>query len=156
MKKLKFFFLLFIGIFFIFLGGCNSLDKGSEKKIEKNSRICPQCHMELPNSNIHTTVLYDANTKEHFDDVGCMILWLSKKDSDINAFKAEVFTNDTHRYINAVAAHYKINEKTPMLYGFSAYENLQEDSISYDEVITRMRRGEHMANPKIRKQILGY
>jgi hypothetical protein len=154
MKKLK--FLFYLGILFIFLGGCNTVKKDSDNKFKEKSRICPQCNMELPPSNIHTTVLHEGNEEEHFDDIGCMILWLAKKNTDINAVLAEVFTNDTHKYINAGAAHYKINEKTPMLYGFSAYENMQEGSISYEEVFIRMRRGEHMANPKIRKQILGY
>ncbi len=43
-----------------------------------------------------------------------------------------------------------------MMYGFSAYENKQENIIYYEEVMMKMLRGEHMANPKIRKQILGY
>jgi hypothetical protein len=112
--------------------------------------------MELPHSNINTTILHDKQDVYYFDDVGCMILWFSKNNSDENAMSTEVFTNDTKKYIKAATAFYKINEKTPMLYGFSAYENNQENAIAYDEVIIRMRRGEHMANPKIRKQILGY
>ena len=36
------------------------------------------------------------------------------------------------------------------------YENKKDNSISFDEVVMRMLRGEHMANPKIRKNILGY
>jgi hypothetical protein len=43
-----------------------------------------------------------------------------------------------------------------MNYGFGAYESKQDRSIGFDEVILKMLRGEHMANPKIRKQILGY
>lgn len=112
--------------------------------------------MELPDSNVHTALLHDKHKQHYFDDVGCMILWSAKNSTDLNTVITEVFTNDTHKYIKASTAHYKINEKTPMLYGFSAYENIQEGSIAYDEVFVRMRRGEHMANPKIRKQILGY
>ena len=43
-----------------------------------------------------------------------------------------------------------------MLYGFSAYENECNGCIKFEEVIMKMLRGEHMANPKIRKKILGY
>jgi hypothetical protein len=43
-----------------------------------------------------------------------------------------------------------------MHYGFSAYEKKKENLISFDEMQIRMLRGEHMANPKIRKHILGY
>ena len=53
------------------------------------------------------------------------------------------------------APPFAINENTPMHYSFSAYEKKCEECITFDEVIIRMLRGEHMANPKIRKQILG-
>ena len=52
-------------------------------------------------------------------------------------------------------AYFIINDKTPMNYGFGAYENEVNDSIKADEVELKILRGEHMANPKIRKQILG-
>ena len=74
----------------------------------------------------------------------------------MNSVDIKAFSNDTKKYIDTFKAFYKINERTPMLYGFSAYEKPQDGSIDFDEVIIRMLRGEHMANPKIRKQILGY
>ena len=43
-----------------------------------------------------------------------------------------------------------------LFYGFTPYEKKCKNCINFDEVILRMLRGEHMANPKIRKQILGY
>jgi hypothetical protein len=69
--------------------------------------------------------------------------------------KIEIFSNDTKRYIDAKVAYFIINDKTPMNYGFVAYENEVNDSIKADEVELKILRGEHMANPKIRKQILG-
>jgi len=111
--------------------------------------------MGLPASNIHTArTLKDANSY-YFDDIGCLVLWAKDKNIDIDAAKTEVFTNDTHKYIEVSAAYFMINEKTPMNYGFSAYENEKENSIKIDEVKLKMLRGENMANPKIRKQILG-
>ena len=130
---------------------------GSEGKVkETNLKICPQCNMELPKSNIHTATLNEDNDIHYFDDPGCLVLWANSNKIDLKSADVKVFSNDTKRYIDAHKAFYKINEKTPMLYGFSAYENIQEDSINFDEVIIRMLRGEHMANPKIRKHILGY
>ena len=128
----------------------------SSSQSETEMRICPQCNMELPNSNIHTSTI-EGNTKtEYFDDVGCMVLWMKENKIDLNSVDMRVFSNDTKRYIDAKKAFYKFNEKTPMMYGFSAYENKQENIIYYEEVMMKMLRGEHMANPKIRKQILGY
>ena len=130
---------------------------GSEEKVaEANLKICPQCHMELPKSNIHTAILNEDDDNHYFDDPGCLILWANSNKIDLKNADVKIFSNDTKKYIDANKAFYRIDEKTPMLYGFSAYENTQKDSINFDEVIIRMLRGEHMANPKIRKHILGY
>ena len=123
---------------------------------EVSIRVCPQCHMELPDSNIHTSSVSGNFETEYFDDVGCMVLWMKENRIDLNSVDMKVFSNDTKKYIDAKKAFYKFNEKTPMMYGFSAYENKQENIIYYEEVMMKMLRGEHMANPKIRKQILGY
>jgi hypothetical protein len=109
--------------------------------------------MQLPSSNIHTARIQLSKNNLSFDDIGCLILWAKDKNLDIES--AEVFSNDTHKYISVTGAYFTINEKTPMNYGFSAYENFKENTIKIDEVKLRMLRGEHMANPKIRKQILG-
>jgi len=135
--------------------GCNS-ETSSKNETKKELRICPQCNMELPKSNIHTCILDKNGDMKYFDDVGCMILWSKENNIDLKNTKTKIFSNDTKKYIDTFKAYYMINEKTPMLYGFSAYENKKDGSIDFNEVIIRMLRGEHMANPKIRKQILGY
>ena len=151
MIKFKPLLLTFFLSLLVIITACDSSSKSNE-----NIRICPQCNMELPDSNIHTsTVIGNAKT-EYFDDIGCMVLWMKKNNIDLNSVDMKVFSNDTNRYIDAKKAFYKFNEKTPMMYGFSAYENKQDNIIYYEEVMMRMLRGEHMANPKIRKQILGY
>lgn len=141
--------LLLLAIFFI---GCNF----SEKSKELNKHICPQCNMPLSNSKTNTAKLIQNDKITYFDDIGCTILWAKKNNIDLKKVKVKIYTNDSKKYINPFKAYFAINEKTPMLYGFSAYENDIKKSINFDEVIIRMLRGEHMANPKIRKQILGY
>ena len=116
------------------------------------SHICPQCYMPLPKSNINTSYIEDT----YFDDIGCMILWANKNDINLKVKDVKVFSNDTKKYIDPFKASFTINEKTPMNYGFTAYENSCKGCIEFDEVIIKMLRGENMANPKIRKQILGY
>ena len=145
---------LLVAIFLSLLVIISACDSSSEG--EENLRICPQCNMELPKSNIHTSSVKGNFETEHFDDVGCMVLWMKENHIDLNSVDMKVFSNDTKKYVDAKKAFYKFNEKTPMMYGFSAYENKQEDIIYYEEVMMKMLRGEHMANPKIRKQILGY
>lgn len=111
--------------------------------------------MTLPTSNIHTAKLEDDSKSYYFDDFGCLVLWAKEKNISLVDKKIEVFSNDTKRYIDAKAAYFIINDKTPMSYGFGAYENEVLNSIKVEEVELKMLRGEHMANPKIRKQILG-
>ena len=141
MKKFRKSFILFIFHFsFLILTACGTTDK----------QVCPQCHMPLPkNSKINTSYI----NKTYFDDIGCMILWTKKE--NINSQDAKVFTKDSQKYIKATKAHYTINERTPMGYGFTAYEKAQKGSIDFKEMRLRMLRGETMQNPKIRKQILG-
>lgn len=148
---MRFFNFFFLFAALVFTLGCSS----SDAKTAQEKRICPKCNMPLPDSNIHTAKLH-ANSKEHsFDDIGCLVLWAKEHDVVLDGAKIEVFSNDTHKYIDAQKAFFTINEKTPMNYGFTAYEAQKSDTIPINEVTLKMLRGEHMANPKIRKQILG-
>ncbi len=149
---IKFKLLLFTLLLSLLITACSSSSKSEKQEL----KICPQCNMELPKSNIHTATLDDSGKIHYFDDIGCLILWAKENDFNFRDMKTEIFSNDTKRYINSFDAFYRIDEKTPMLYGFSAYEKELENTIKFDEVIMKMLRGEHMANPKIRKQILGY
>ncbi len=148
MTKFKIFFIALI--LSLCMSACNSQEKTQELK------ICPQCNMELPSSNIHTSTISRDGDMYYFDDPGCMILWAKKNNIQCKDVEAKIFSNDTKKYIDVMNAFYTVNEKTPMLYGFSAYEKEIENSITFKEVKMKMLRGEHMANPKIRKQILGY
>ena len=150
MKKFKPSVLSFLLV--LFISACSTTPDDSKT----NLHICPQCHMELPKSNIHTSTIKQDGKVYYFDDPGCMILWAQKNSVKCKDVEAKIFSNDTKRYIEVMGAFYTINEKTPMLYGFSAYEKERADTIDFAAVKLRMLRGEHMANPKIRKHILGY
>ena len=137
-----------------FFTACNSSQSSSSKTLKSELKVCPKCNMEIAKSNLHSASLVKNNTIHYFDDIGCMILW--SNENSIQTHEAKVFSNDTHQYINAAGANYKIGESTPMSYGFCAYENNVDNPMDFDEVTIKILRGEHMANPKIRKQILGY
>ena len=149
---LKFNFLLILAL--TFFTAYNSSQSSSTTALKSETRICPKCNMEVEKSNQHSASLVKNGTVHYFDDIGCMILW--SNENNINTQKAKVFSADTTHYIDAASASYKIGEKTPMSYGFCAYEKSVENHIDFDEVTIKMLRGEHMANLKIRKQILGY
>ena len=122
---------------------------GCDSTTSTNKNICPQCKMPISKTKDNSSYLGSV----YFDDMGCLILWTKSQGKEPK--NAMVFTKDTKEYIKATDAFYTINERTPMGYGFTAYKKLQPKSIKFDEVRLRMLRGEHMANPKIRKQILG-
>ena len=146
MRKFSFFFMLLGALFF---AACESSTTQS-----KQNR-CPKCNMSVNESDPYSAKLQDNSNTFLFDDIGCLVLWARDNNIDLNRNRVEVFTNDTKRYIDAKEAHFGISDKTPMSYGFGAYENDKEATIKVDEVIMKMLRGEHLANPKIRKQILG-
>ncbi len=152
MIKFKLLFSTLFLVTMMLLTACSSSTESEKQEL----RICPQCNMELPKSNLHTSTIDDNGKTVYFDDIGCMILWAKENNLNFKTMKTKVFVNDSKKYINSFDLFYKIGEKTPMSYGFAAYEKELDGTISFDEVIMKMLRGEHMANPKIRKQILGY
>nr|WP_321265962.1 hypothetical protein [uncultured Sulfurimonas sp.] len=137
-----------------FFTACNSSESSSTKALKNEAKICPQCHMEILKSKLHSASLVKNDTTYYFDDIGCLVLW--SHENNVDTSKAKVFTKDTLKYIDVADASFMIGEKTPMSYGFCAYEKSAQNHINFDEVTMKMLRGEHMANPKIRKQILGY
>ena len=88
-----------------------------------------------------------------FHDHGGMIKWLER-----TSFKDEaviwVHSLDSQKWIDAKEAYYTRDEKTPMEYGFGAYEEKGSNRISFKEMRLFTLRGETMANPTIRKQLL--
>lgn len=125
-------------------------------EFKENEVQCPQCNMFLVDKE-HTAQAITTNNKTYFfDDPGCLVLWIDQKHkkSDKEIVKW-VYTLDTKKWIDAQKAFYSFSDKTPMNYGFGAYENPIENYIRYDEMRLRMLRGENMTNPKIRKKILG-
>ena len=146
---------LFILILTSIFIGCNESD--TQNNSEQKNKICPQCYMPIGTEKLHTANIDKDGDFTHFDDIGCMILYTHNKKINLKKAKINTFTSDTKRFINPFQAYYKINEITPMMYGFSAYENKTDETmINFNEVTIKMLRGEHMANPKIRKQLLGY
>lgn len=133
------------------INGCNSYEKASIKK----SEICSTCNMKISDSKLFTSYLNIDDKTHYFDDIGCMVLFAKQNQINLIELKSLVFAADAGTYINAQEAYYKIDENTPMNYGFNAYKKTLSGAITFDEVIVKMLRGEHMANPKIRKQILG-
>jgi hypothetical protein len=111
------------------------------------------CGMVIDDMTYVSQVVAPNGKTWFFHDHGGMVNWLQNKQ-----FKDEaviwVRTKDTKKYIDGRTAWYSRTDITPMLYGFGAYEKKQEKFIDFDTMYLHMVRGEHLANPYIKKQLL--
>lgn len=153
------FYLFFISAF-IFLG-CEKIELFKEGNIKKEPLDfkprevkCVECAMEVESKKDSAQAVLPNGRTYFFDDIGCLALWL-KKQKDKDKIKLWVYTYDTKRYIDAKKAWYRLGEKTPMNYGFGAYEKMVNGAISFDKFLIKMYRGENFKNPAIRKKFLG-
>lgn len=135
--------------------GC--FNENNNETIDAKGKVCPQCNMPISNVyHEHTGYVKEGSSVYYFDDPGCMVLWLKEQGKTQDSLTLKVYSNDSFEYIDAKKAFYAIDDETPMNYGFAAYKEKKEGLIAFEKMRLRMLRGEHLANPKIRKQILGY
>jgi len=116
---------------------------------------CPKCRMGVEHNENAAQVVFEDEKTYIFDDVGCLVLWIEQVKANREAIKMFVFTKDTHRWIDAKKAFYSLKDETPMGYGFGGYEKNQAEFIDFETMRLKMLRGENMADPKIRKMLLG-
>ncbi len=111
------------------------------------------CGMVIDDISYASQVVSPSGKTWFFHDHGGMVHWLENK-----GFKDQaviwVMSKDTKKYINGRDAWYSRTDKTPMLYGFGAYEYKTKKLINFDAMFLHMVRGEHLANPKIKKMLL--
>jgi hypothetical protein len=123
-------------------------------KIELGKFQDSDCGMVIDDISYASQVVSPNGKTWFFHDHGGMVNWIKNKDFKEDAV-IWVMTKDTKRYINGRKAWFSRTDETPMFYGFGAYENKKEGLIDFETMFLHMVRGEHLANPKIRKQLLG-
>jgi len=111
------------------------------------------CGMVIDSMTYVSQVIAPTGKTWFFHDHGGMVHWLENKKFKDDAV-IWVMSKDTKRYIDGRKAWYSRTDVTPMLYGFGAYENKQDAFIDFDTMYLYMVRGEHLANPYIKKQLL--
>ncbi|WP_457594948.1 hypothetical protein [Hydrogenimonas sp.] len=113
---------------------------------------CTQCKMVIRNIPFSAQAAAPDGTTRFFDDIGCLAQWVAE--SPVAAQSALwVYALDTKRWIDAKKGWYSVTESTPMHYGFGAHERACEGCIRFHELLERMRRGEHLANPAYAKTL---
>jgi len=123
-------------------------------KIELGKFQDSDCGMVIDDTTYASQVISPSGKTYFFHDHGGMVNWLSTKEFKDSAI-IWVMAKDTKRYIDGRSAWYSRTDHTPMLYGFGAYEKKKEALIDFETMFLHMVRGEHLANPKIKKQLLG-
>ncbi|EDZ61319.1 hypothetical protein SMGD1_2443 [Sulfurimonas gotlandica GD1] len=112
------------------------------------------CGMVIDNMNYISQVISPTGKTWFFHDHGGFVKWLEDKE-----FRDEaviwVMSRDTKKWIDGRSAYYSLRDKTPMGYGFGAYEKKASAHVDFDTMRLRMLRGETLNNPHIRKQLLG-
>ena len=112
------------------------------------------CGMIIDNITYVSQVISPTGKTWFFHDHGGMVHWLENKEFKDDAV-IWVMTKDTKKWIDGRTAWYSRTDITPMFYGFGAYEKKQDDFINFETMFLHMVRGEHLANPYIKKQLLG-
>lgn len=110
------------------------------------------CGMVINSLEYTSQVVNKDGDTWFFHDHGGMVKWLELKE-----FKNEatiwVWAKDTNKWLDGRKAWYSKTDTTPMRYGFGAYENKNDNFISFDEMSLKMLRGENLTNPYVRKQL---
>lgn len=113
------------------------------------------CGMVIDNMDYISQVISPSGKTWFFHDHGGFVKWLEdKKFRDSSTIW--VMSRDTKKWIDGRSAFYSLVDKTPMGYGFGAYEKKAPTHVDFDTMRLRMLRGETLNNPHIRKQLLGY
>ncbi len=120
--------------------------------IEKNRYQDAFCGMIIKDLDYASQVIRDDGKSWFFHDHGDFVEWLKDKPF-ANRVMIYIHTRDTNRWIDATKAFYTDNEKTPMGYGFGAYEHKKAGMIDYDTMRLRVLRGETMNDPAYAKII---
>ena len=128
--------------------------KKSPIKLEIDKYKDRFCNMDIKDLKYSAQAILPNGDTLFFDDIGCLILWL-KSQKNKKKIVLWVWGKDKNNYINARKAWYSLKDLTPMNYGFGAYEHKQNGYIDFDTVKIKMDNQETMANPKIRKKLLG-
>jgi len=124
-------------------------------EFKDNTLQCPHCFMYLVGKK-HTAQAIDTTGKTYFfDDPGCLVLWIKDQKIAAETLTLWVYSMDSHQWIDMKKAYFDTKELTPMEHGFAAYAKAKEGFIDFEEMQLRVLRGETMANPKIKKQLLG-
>lgn len=113
-----------------------------------------ECGMLIDDLAFASQVIAGDGKTWFFHDHGGMAAWIKTRPFHDDAV-IWVHDLESKQWIDGRKAWYSRTEETPMLYGFGAYKTKQPGFIDFSTMQMYMLRDETMANPVIRKQLLG-
>ncbi len=112
------------------------------------------CGMIIDDTTYASQVVSPGGKTWFFHDHGGMANWLKEKQFKDQAV-IWTMTKDGKRWQNGKKLWYSRIDKTPMNYGFGAYEKYQDGFVDFETMLLFVARGEHLGNPLIKNQLLG-
>jgi len=114
---------------------------------------CSECNMDIEDMKYEAQITTKNGNTYFFDDIGCIVLWLKTHNPTI--VKMITKTIDSNKWIDVKKAWYSRIAKSPMGYGFGAYESKRDGFVNYEEMKRLMLQGKNLHDPFIRKKLLG-
>jgi copper chaperone NosL len=93
---------------------------------------CGHCSMLLSDRRTAAQLLLPDGSRKFFDDIGCMVEWLSEEGAKPRAMW--VRNPDGTGWVSTEGAHFSSGARTPMDYGYVA----SSDGLSFDELRQRV------------------
>ncbi|MEA3285857.1 MAG: hypothetical protein U9Q77_00585 [Candidatus Marinimicrobia bacterium] len=150
-----------IGVMFIALGNLQQMTvvyEGNTTKRPIEMALSQfqdsECGMVIDDLAFASQVVAPNGKTWFFHDHGGMAAWLKTKPFQDEAV-IWVHALDNGDWIDGRQAWYSRTDETPMLYGFGAYQTNRPGLIDFETMQRYMLRGETIANPAIRKQLIG-
>lgn len=126
----------------LLLAGCFGEETTGPVPIKWDRDACEVCRMLISDRHFAAEVRGGKRHKVHkFDDLGEAIHWLDKQDwKDDPA--AEIWVRDLDsgtKWLDARKMRYMPGQHSPMDYGFGAVEDNRKGSVSFDEMVKKVR-----------------
>lgn len=118
------------------LAGCSRAEAPEDPVWSKVP--CAHCRM-LVGDRLSSAQVLDDGTRFYFDDIGCMVLWLERRDA--TRARAWVRSADDRGWADAQRARYASGRKTPMDFGWQAVESGGETFDAMRAAVISKRRG---------------
>ncbi len=131
----------------LMLVGCNEPETGPGE-IHFGRDICERCGMIITDPRYAAQIREPEGKLHKFDDIGDAVTWLNAKPWAMDP-KTEIWVMDNGtgtKWIEARSAHFIPGLMSPMAFGFGAYEEAKENSMSFESMLKKVLKSKISIN----------